>query len=94
VFASSPHISVDAVKRFKPAPEAYWHLLDRLEVTLEEAGRVVLVSGNPFDIVGAAEAGLKTAWIDRDGKGWRDGLGAPDKVVRSLEEVVEWAKEE
>jgi 2-haloacid dehalogenase len=94
VFASSPHVSVNPMKRFKPAPEVYWHLLNRLEVTLDEADRVVLVSGNPFDIVGAAGAGLKTAWVDREGKGWRDGLGAPDKVVRSLEEIVEWVKEE
>ncbi|KAA8899253.1 haloacid dehalogenase, type II [Sphaerosporella brunnea] len=96
VFASSnlPYVSVDAVKRFKPAPEVYWHLLGQLGLSTDEASKVVLVSGNPFDIVGAGAVGMKTVWVDREGRGWRDGLGAPDKVVKSLEEVVKWVKDE
>lgn len=47
-----------------------------------------LISSNPFDIVGAARAGMGTVWVDREGNGWADGLGKPKHVVRSLEEVV------
>jgi 2-haloacid dehalogenase len=95
VFATSsalPFASVHDVKRFKPAPEAYTHLLSRLGVDRGEASSVAVVSANPFDIVGAAEIGLRTVWVDREGKGWTDGLGKPEKVVRGLGDVVEWIR--
>ena len=49
-----------------------------------------LVSGNPFDVVGARAVGMQAAWVDRAGKGWQDKLGGePTVVVRSLEEVAD-----
>jgi len=87
--AQTPFISVHDVGRFKPAPETYRYLLRRLGVEEADAERVVMVSSNPFDVVGAAAVGLRTIWVDREGKGWGDGLGRPKHVVRSLEEVVE-----
>jgi len=52
----------------------YWHLLQ--EVGKQDTpGDVWLITANPFDVVGASAAGLKTAWIDRAGKGWVDRLG-------------------
>ncbi len=43
---------------------------------------------NPFDIVGAARAGMRTAWIDRSGRTF-DTLGRlPDVVVRELSELA------
>lgn len=55
-------ISVDEVRTFKPAPEVYEHLARRLE---RPVGEVWLVSSNPFDVIGAGGAGLRTAWIQR-----------------------------
>lgn len=64
----------------------------------EHRENVWLVSGNPFDIVGAKACGLKTCWIDRaEGHhgegGWNDRLGelasgGPDVVVEGVEEAV------
>jgi len=56
-----------------------------------------LVSGNPFDIVGARAVGMQAAWVDRAGNGWTDGLvpgaeGRPTLVVKGLGEVVEGVK--
>ena len=53
-----------------------------------------LISGNPFDVVGARAVGMQAIWVDRAGGGWVDGLvegelGRPTAVVKSLEEVVE-----
>ncbi|RPB11162.1 haloacid dehalogenase [Morchella conica CCBAS932] len=83
------YLSVDSAKCFKPDPRTYQLLVQHhnMEGEAINASEVYLVSGNPFDIVGAAAAGLGTIWIDRAGKGWQDGLGAPAHSVMSLEEV-------
>ena len=58
--------------------------------------QIWLVSGNPFDIVGARALGMKAAWVDRAGLGWTDRLvdgdGGPTVVVKGLGEVVEAVK--
>jgi 2-haloacid dehalogenase len=79
-------------KKFKPRPTAYRRLLDKLGVPAGEEKSVVLVSGNPFDIVGARSVGIDAIWVDRDGKGWSDGLGTPTIAVNGLGEVIEWVK--
>ena len=57
-------------------------------------GEMWLVSGNPFDVVGARAVGMRAVWVDRGGKGWADGLvggeeWGPTAVVGGLGEVVE-----
>ncbi|KAF2220034.1 haloacid dehalogenase, type II [Elsinoe ampelina] len=86
-------VVVEKVKKFKPAPEVYWHLAEQVGLGKNQMGKLWLVSGNPFDIVGARTVGMQAIWVDRDGKGWIDQLAADDKarptaVVKSLEEVV------
>ncbi|UFR00457.1 haloacid dehalogenase type II [Streptomyces sp. Go40/10] len=56
------HLDVEAVGRWKPAREAYAHAVDAVGVPADE---VVLVSVHPWDIDGAARAGLATAWLRR-----------------------------
>jgi 2-haloacid dehalogenase len=64
------------IKAFKPARKVYDRFLEKAGAkTLEY---VWLVSSNPFDVVGAGAAGIKTAWVDRSGKGWVDQLGELD----------------
>ena len=82
-------ITVDFVRSFKPAPEVYKYLAQCVEKVGKE-DEMWLVSGNPFDVVGARAVGMQAAWVDRAGKGWQDMLGGkPTVVVRSLEEVVD-----
>ncbi|GAM86410.1 hypothetical protein ANO11243_044240 [Dothideomycetidae sp. 11243] len=85
-------VSIDDVKQYKPAPESYAHLARQVgkdPSSATDMQSIWLVSGNPFDIVGARTAGLSAAWIDREDKGWQDGLGEPTVVVQSLEQVVD-----
>ena len=49
--------------------------------------RIGLVSSNPFDIVGASTAGMRTAWANRAAHPF-DTLGTePDITVSSLAEL-------
>ncbi|KAF2685687.1 haloacid dehalogenase, type II [Lentithecium fluviatile CBS 122367] len=97
----SPHaklfqkvVVVGPVRRFKPDPQVYTHLCE--QVGKGERGQekdVWLVSGNPFDVVGANAIGMRTCWVDRGGKGWADRLGdgeagRPTVIVGGLDEVV------
>ena len=78
-------ISVDAVRAFKPHPAAYRVAAREVDRPIDETR---LVSCNPFDVVGAATAGTRTAWINRPG-GPFDTIGAPpDVTVSSLTELA------
>jgi 2-haloacid dehalogenase len=94
-------ITVDAVQVYKPCPKAYHHLA--LSVGRTGTGRrdmegIWLVSANPFDVVGARACGMEAVWVDREGRGWEDGLGmlvgaeegggGPTVVVRGVDEAV------
>ena len=45
-------VTVDYVRTFKPAPEAYRYLAQRMNKSGQES-LMWLISGNPFDVVGA-----------------------------------------
>jgi 2-haloacid dehalogenase len=55
-------LSVDAKKIFKPSPQSYSLVQEKLGVT---ADQVVFVSCNPFDVSGAKNFGFNVAWIER-----------------------------
>jgi len=55
-------ISVDAKKVFKPNPQAYILIEEKLGVTSRE---VLFISSNPWDACGAKNFGLNVAWIER-----------------------------
>jgi len=91
-------VTVEEVKKFKPAPEVYYHLARKVGMDPEDKdslARVWVVSGNPFDIVGARAVGMNSIWVNRkgDSRGWEDGLvegetARPTEVVCQLHEAV------
>ena len=89
-------VSVDSIRKFKPAPETYIHLAETVgqdALVAEQMASIWLISGNPFDIVGGRAVGMNAIWVDRAGTGWIDGLQAtersqPTAIVRGLGEVV------
>ncbi|KAF7876506.1 hypothetical protein EAF04_001596 [Stromatinia cepivora] len=88
-------ITVDEVECYKPHPKVYEHLVRKARgnVRVDDYEGVWLVSGNPFDIVGARVAGLQTCWVDRMGEDWNDRLGelangGPHVVVKGVDEAV------
>ena len=85
-------VSVDHIQSFKPNPEVYKYLAQCVSMVGHEA-QMWLVSGNPFDVVGARAVGMNAAWVDRSGTGWQDHLGLePTTIIRSLSELVELVK--
>ncbi|KAJ8063724.1 hypothetical protein OCU04_007587 [Sclerotinia nivalis] len=89
-------ITVEEVECYKPHPKVYEHLVRKArgDVWIEDREGVWLVSGNPFDIVGARAAGLQTCWVDRMWDGWNDRLGklasgGPHVVVKGVDEAVQ-----
>ena len=55
-------VSVDDIKSFKPNPAVYSHFLRKSKST---GGSAWLISSNPFDVIGAISAGMKSAWVRR-----------------------------
>jgi len=55
-------VSVDDLKSFKPNPGVYCHFLRR---SGSSGDSTWLISSNPFDVIGAISAGVKSAWIRR-----------------------------
>jgi 2-haloacid dehalogenase len=79
-------ISVDPVRRFKPAPAAYQHAARALGVPI---AAVTLVSCNAFDVVGANAAGMRTVWVNRADSTY-DTIGAPpDATITGLADLPE-----
>jgi 2-haloacid dehalogenase len=77
-------ISVDAVKLYKPSPRVYQLALKHMKLKKE---KILFVSSNSFDAVGAKSFGFKVCWINRSGAPL-DPLGpTPDLVVKSFDEL-------
>ena len=55
-------ISVDAKRIFKPSPDAYTLIEEKLGIASHE---VLFISSNPWDACGAKSFGLNVAWIER-----------------------------
>lgn len=91
-------ITVEEVKKFKPHPEVYSHLARKVgKDPNSQMGEMWLISGNPFDVVGAKAVGMRACWVDRGEQGWCDAmiegnLGKPDVIAKGLGEVVEKVK--
>ena len=90
-------VSCEATRKFKPAPETYHHLAEKVGKDVdnkEQMGEVWLVSGNPFDVVGGRAVGMNAIWVDRAGNGWQDAMAPgqwnePTEIVKSLDQVVD-----
>ncbi len=78
-------LSVSDAGRWKPAPEAYAHAAERCEV---QAGEVALIAVHPWDIDGAARAGLRTGWLSRDGAPYPPCFREPEATGRTLSELA------
>ncbi len=78
-------LSVEEAGAWKPASAAYAYALARCHVAPAEA---MLVAVHPWDIDGAARAGLATAWINRTNSHYPRHFTAPQVVAGSLTELA------
>src|ERR671917_2791747 len=79
-------LSVDAVKRLKPAPEPYRMAAESLGV---EIGQIRLVAAHPWGVAGAMRAGCAPAFVARPGMVLNPLFERPDVVGADLREVAD-----
>ncbi|GAA4448705.1 haloacid dehalogenase type II [Novipirellula rosea] len=77
--------SVEAIKKYKPHPDTYRMVLADLDVKPED---VLMVAAHAWDLAGAKNVGLQTAFITRPGKALYPNVAKPDYVVNDLQELV------
>jgi putative hydrolase of the HAD superfamily len=77
-------ISAVEVGVAKPEPAIYQAACRLLELSPEQ---IVHVGDDPQnDVLGAAQVGLRTVWVNRDGRAWPGGQCA-DAEIKTLEEL-------
>jgi 2-haloacid dehalogenase len=79
-------LSVEAVRRFKPAPEVYHMAAERLGVVPE---RVRLIAAHEWDVAGAMRAGCAGAFVARAGKVLDPLMAVPDIIGADMAAVAE-----
>lgn len=78
-------VSTDEIKSFKPNPAVYAHFLRRSGA---QAHAAWLISGNPFDVIGAISAGMSGAWVRRSEKAVFDPWEIqPTVTISSMSEL-------
>jgi 2-haloacid dehalogenase len=78
-------LSADAVRRLKPAAEAYQMAAERLGV---ERADIRLIAAHAWDIAGALRAGCAAAFVARPGMVLDPLVPAPDLVGADMHAVV------
>ena len=74
-------LSVQDAPAWKPAASAYRYALQTCQVP---AAHAMLVAVHPWDIHGAHQAGLRTAWINRTGARYPRTMHPADLEATSL----------
>lgn len=79
-------MSVQDAPAWKPHPASYAYAADRCGVPAQD---MLLVAVHPWDIDGAARAGLSTAWISRDHGEYPPYFRPPTHTIAALDELAE-----
>lgn len=77
-------LSVEDAPAWKPSSASYDYAA---AVCGTDPAQMMLVAVHPWDIHGAAHAGLRTAWINRGGQSYPPHFEAPDVTVTALTEL-------
>ena len=80
------HITAITAGAAKPDARIFNRLLDEAGV---EAAQVLHIGDDPhLDVVGATQAGLQAAWLNRGAKPWPAHLPPPPRTIVTLEEIT------
>ena len=71
---------------WKPAASAYRYAAQECGT---DPAEMLMVACHPWDLQGAAAAGLATAWVNRSGTSWPHAFTPPTYVVSGFEELAE-----
>ncbi len=78
-------LSVEAAGRWKPAAQSYEYALDACGT---DQRRAMLVAVHPWDINGAAAAGMRTAYIARAEEPYPGHFAPPEITARTLVDLA------
>lgn len=79
------HITAISAGAAKPDIRIFNRLLDAAGVA---AAQVLHVGDDPhLDVIGAMQAGMQAAWLNRDAKLWPEHLPPPPRTIVSLDEI-------
>ncbi|HEX5430717.1 MAG TPA: haloacid dehalogenase type II [Bryobacteraceae bacterium] len=78
-------ISVERVGKYKPAEQTYRSAAEALDI---ETRGMMMVAAHPWDLMGAAQAGCRTAFIARPGKALFPYAPQPDIAAKDLVEFA------
>jgi len=79
------HITAISAGAAKPDIRIFTRLLDVARVMAEQ---VLHIGDDPhLDVIGATQAGMQAAWLNRDAKTWPAQLPPPPRTILSLEEI-------
>ena len=79
------HVTAISAGAAKPDIRIFARLLDEARV---DASQVLHIGDDPhLDVMGAAQAGMQAAWLNRDAKSWPAQLPPPPRTILSLEEI-------
>ena len=79
-------VSIDEIKRWKPAREVYLHCANVVGISPE---RAALVAAHSWDIQGAKRAGFSAAYVERGEGPFLSIFDRPEVVGSTLVEVVD-----
>lgn len=80
------HVHAIAAGAAKPDARIFAALRDMAGVP---AGEILHVGDDPItDVVGARQAGMQTAWLNRDARSWPVALAPPARTISSLAEIL------
>lgn len=77
--------TIESLEKYKPHPDTYGMVLNDLGIELDEA---LMVAAHAWDLMGAKNVGLQTAFIARPGKTLYSNVARPDYVVNDLPELA------
>lgn len=82
--------SIESIKKYKPHPDTYRMVIHDLSVRPEE---ILMVAAHAWDLAGAKNVGLQTAFILRPGTALYPNVAKPDYVMNDLPELVKRLRE-
>jgi 2-haloacid dehalogenase len=78
-------LTVEDAALWKPAAAPYEYAARQCRV---DVGAMLLVAVHPWDIDGAARAGLQTAWVNRTGGTYPAYYNTPDRTVTGIDDLA------
>jgi FMN hydrolase / 5-amino-6-(5-phospho-D-ribitylamino)uracil phosphatase len=80
------HVSAIAAGAAKPDARIFAALRDMASVPADE---ILHIGDDPItDVVGARQAGMQTAWLNRDARSWPVALAPPARTISTLAEIL------